>query len=57
MVNAAIKLEKPEWYMINMSSGNRKGGYPVNTVFRIALLRSLLKAGLITREEYEKLAA
>lgn len=57
MVNTAIELSKPEWSKINMSSENRKGGYPVNTVFRTALLRSLLKAGLITREEYEKLAA
>lgn len=28
----------------------------MNAVFRIALLRSLLKAGLITKEEYEALA-
>ncbi|WP_338147955.1 SHOCT domain-containing protein [Flintibacter muris] len=28
----------------------------MNSVFRIALLRSLLKAGLITKEEYEALA-
>lgn len=26
-------------------------------IYRIALLRSLLKAGLITRQEYETLAA
>lgn len=29
----------------------------MSIVFRIALLRSLLKAGLITKEEYERLAA
>lgn len=28
----------------------------MNRVFRIALLRSLLMAGLITREEYEALS-
>lgn len=35
----------------------RKGGQAMEKVYRIALLRSLLKAGLITMQEYAALAA
>lgn len=36
---------------------NKKEGTTMDAIYRLALLRSLLKAGLITRAEYETLAA
>lgn len=36
---------------------NKKEGITMDVIYRLALLRSLLKAGLITRAEYETLTA